>query len=107
MTLQDRTAHIERLFADCHGILAKKGADYSGKADALSNFKRNAERLGLTKYQVWSVYTAKHFDSIMNAIKASPEYPQVESEPIEERIKDLINYGAILACMIIEDNQTK
>ena len=81
-----------------------KGVDYSGKEDALDNFKRNAEKLGLTKYQVWAVYAGKHLDSIFNSIKADPESPQVESEPLWERIKDAITYLAIFAALLEEDS---
>jgi len=105
MTLEKRTEAIDKLFAGCRGILDAKGKDYSGKEDALANFKKGAESLGMTKYQILAVYLSKHLASIMNAIKTSPSYPQVESEPMEGRIQDAINYLAILHAMMEEDRE--
>ena len=107
MRIEERQKIAEDLFKKCKEILLKKGKDYSSQEDCLSNFKRNAERLGLTKYQVWLVYFMKHIDSICNSIKYSPEYPQVESEPLEGRIIDVINYAVILASLLKEDKNKK
>lgn len=104
MTIQERTEVAEGIFKECLEMAIKKGADYSGKEDALANFKRNGERLGMTKYQIWSVYFAKHIDSIMNSIKANAEVPQVESEPLRGRVVDAIVYLTIFEAMLIEDN---
>jgi len=103
MTIKKRQKIAKDLFNKCIDILIKKGKDYAGNEDCLSNFKRNAERLGLTKYQIWAVYWNKHVDSINNAIKSNPNFPQVESEPLESRIIDLINYEIILLALLLED----
>jgi len=103
MKISTRQFVIEDFFDECMDILASKGADYSGEEDGLANFKRNAERLGLSKYQVWLVYFMKHIDSISNSIKGTPNDPQVESEPLSERCKDGVNYLALLHCMLLED----
>lgn len=103
MEIAQREQIQKELFAECIGVATAKGKDYSGETDSLSNFKRNAEKLGLTKYQVWAVYCGKHLDSIFNSIKSSPENPQVESEPLRERIKDAINYLTILEALRLED----
>lgn len=103
MKISIRQKLIDELFEQCRKILHSKGTDYSGEEDSLSNFKKNAERLGLSKYQIWLVYFNKHIDSVQNSIKRNPDKPQVESEPLEDRIKDIINYAALLYCMIKED----
>lgn len=103
MTLDDREKYITDLFDECIQVLDKKGKDYSGTEDALSNFKLNGERLGLSKYQILSVYMNKHLDSITRSIQTSPTKPQVESEPLRGRIVDAINYLAILGAMLHED----
>ena len=103
MNIKDRQSIALARFKECEEVLLKKGKDYSGVEDALANFKENAERLGLTKYQVWAIYFNKHVDSILNSIKANPESPQVESEPLEERITDVINYAVILEALLRED----
>jgi hypothetical protein len=68
----------------------------------LLNFKRNAERLGLTPFQVLQVYMNKHFDSINSAIAAHPEMPSCASEPIAGRILDAINYLGLLQCLLYD-----
>lgn len=103
MTIEERQKIAERVFQKCLETLEKKGADYSSKEDSLSNFKRNAERLGLTKYQIWLIYFMKHIDSVCNAVKNNPENPQVESEPLESRIVDIINYALILQALLEEN----
>src|SRR5438094_1418044 len=94
---------VNKLFQECLEIQNKKGPDYAGTTNALSNFKRNAEQLGLTKYQVWAIYFNKHIDAIMMSIKRCPSQPQVESEPLTERIRDAINYLALLLCLLEEE----
>jgi hypothetical protein len=87
-------------------LLKKKGESYSGSGDAFANFKRNAERLGMSKYQIWAVYCAKHLDSIFNAIKRAPTYPMdtSEAEGLQGRIDDAINYLELLSGMLHEDD---
>ena len=94
---------VTKTFLDCSNILKAKGADYAGNKDRYANFKRNAELLGLTKYQVWSVYFNKHVDSLLNAVKENPETPETHSEAIGERVKDIINYALLFYGMIEED----
>ncbi len=103
MNLKTRQKLFEELFAECLDLAHKKGKDYSGEKDALENFKLNAESLGITKYQTWAIYFKKGIDSILNSIKYSPEKPQVESEPLKERIKDGIIYLILLYCLLIDD----
>lgn len=87
---------------ECREILGVKGPAYAGSGDVFANFVRNAERLGLTKYQVWAVYTGKHIDCIFNAVKESPAYPVDKTESMQGRIKDAINYLLLLDGMLSE-----
>lgn len=74
-----------------------KGEEYSGKQDALANFKRNGERIGLDPIQIWHVYAAKHYDSICTFVKdITTGFQRKQSEPIEGRIDDLILYLILL-----------
>ncbi len=82
-----------------------KNKSYAGQGDTLANFKRNAEALGLTKYQIWLVYFNKHIDSVNNAIKDNPSNPVDASESLTGRIIDIIVYSAILYCLLYEDNE--
>jgi len=86
-------------------LLDKKGLAYSGDTDAFENFKRNGERLGLSKYQVWLVYFMKHIDSITNAVKNAPNAPVDQTEGLTGRVDDAINYLNLFAGMLKEDNQ--
>ena len=52
MTLDERMNVFNTLQNEELKILSAKGADYAGNEDALRNFKINADRLGLSKYQV-------------------------------------------------------
>lgn len=89
--------HFKRVMETCNTLLNIKGADYAGPGDGsdkarLANFYRNAERLGLTPFQVLGVYANKHLDAIHSFIATGV----VQSEPIESRIVDSINYLLLL-----------
>lgn len=103
MTPELRKAIFDDIDRKGQELILCKGMDYAGEQDVLANFKVNAERLGLTKYQVWSVYFMKHIDSILNAIKRDAGNPKVSSEPLEGRVLDARNYLGLLACMLHED----
>lgn len=92
-------ALMEEVWSDIRQLNLQKGKDYAGDDDALRNFKVNAERNGLTKYQVWGVYAGKHWDAVSSFIRNG----QVESEPIEARINDLLVYLLLLRGLIEED----
>ena len=92
---------IEELIDECLEIMKAKGLAYSGKSDSFANFKRVAKNLSMSQYDVWYVYFAKHLDSLASWIRE--EYS--DSEPIESRIKDLINYLFLLYGMIEEHGE--
>ncbi len=92
----DMDAMLER----CLRILKVKGDDYTvgrGDADRLHNFRTAAEFLGLSMEEVWAVYAYKHMSAIFAFIKG-----KTESEPIEERIADVVNYMLLLARIVAE-----
>lgn len=107
MTAKERKESTDSLWAECQSVMGTKEVDYASREDTMANFKRNAEHLGLTKYQVWAVYFGKHIDSINNAVKYHPENPQTEtkSEPLRGRIIDAINYLTILQNLLDEDTR--
>lgn len=83
----------------CMKIMKSKGMSYSGKEDKLGNFKRVAEKVGKMMSAgadpviiVWYVYFCKHLDALESFLRK--EYS--DSEPIEGRIDDLINYLFLL-----------
>ena len=99
MTSDELTQIIDNTFEAIRKLRATKGKDYTrGEADTLSNFKRHAEALDLQPEQIWAVYAGKHWDAIVSYCKRG----QVESEPIEGRIDDMLTYLLLLKGLIAE-----
>lgn len=90
MKRDDFLVLADAMVVDVRKSLVGKGEAYSGTADAFENFKRNGERLGLTKYQIHMVYMNKHLDAINGAIRASPRRPIEKTEGMKGRILDAI-----------------
>ena len=100
MNIEERNKFTKNFFEKCQQILETKGKDYKVNDDANGNFTSIAYTTNLSKFNVWYVFFAKHLSSLNNFIK----YHKLESENIESRIMDLINYLVILASMIKEDH---
>lgn len=96
-------ADFDECLAKCIEVLKVKGADYTiGNADRLWNFKDVARQTGLTPYQTLGVYFHKHVSAVFAFIKANG---QQESEPIEGRIADVINYMLLFYKMVQEQKR--
>ena len=92
----DMDAMLER----CLRILRVKGDDYTvgrGDADRLHNFRTAAEFLGVGMEVVWSTYFYKHVSAIFAWAKG-----KTESEPIEERVADAVNYLLLLSKIVAD-----
>lgn len=88
----------------CDNMLKAKGHDYTqGSPNRLQNFDAAAVRLGLRPEQVLAVYMNKHW----SALETFFQKGRVESEPIEGRIADLINYLLLLSKMVARSNKTE
>ncbi len=94
--------HIPVLFGEMLEMIRHKGKAYAGTDDSLANFKRNAERLSLSPFQIWAVYFNKHIDSINNAIGQNPTAPKDKTEGMHGRIIDAMTYLSILHCLLEE-----
>lgn len=80
-----------------------KGSEYAGDTDRLANFKRNAEALGLQPLQVWAVYAAKHWDSVMQFIQDTGKgVDRPRSESISGRADDLLVYFMLFQALLWE-----
>ena len=101
MTRDEFMEMIEEFSKERYAIQTSKGEAYSGKDDALDNFKRNAKNLGVSPLVVWNIYFSKHIDAINSFIRG--EYS--DTEPIKGRFMDAINYLE-LGYGLIEDGCT-
>jgi hypothetical protein len=94
---------MDMMFNDAKAIAKAKGADYTvGSQDALANFKRGGEAIDLDPKKVCWIFMNKHYQAITNYVKTGGKS---ESEPIGERIKDMINYLVLLQGIIVEETQ--
>jgi hypothetical protein len=89
---------IDSTFQEILELNKRKGHDYAGDDDALSNFKETGKRKGIKPEQVLGVHLDKHLSAIDTYIREG----QVESEPIEGRIDDAILYLLLLKGLVME-----
>lgn len=96
---------MNETFEQAKAIAKSKGEDYTkGSADALANFKEGGQSLGIDPEKVCWIFMNKHYQAITNYVRTGGKS---ESEPISERIKDLINYLVLLQAIITESNELK
>ncbi len=85
----------------CFPVMAVKGEDYAGtdhQPDVNLNFKKAADRWGITVLQAWGVYFGKHVDAIETFVRKGGVDSQ--SEPVLGRITDAVNYLFILLALL-------
>jgi len=100
-------ADFDEMLNRCLDILKVKGNDYTvGKADTdrLHNFRTVADFTGLTPKEALGVYLYKHVAAIYAFIKSDG---QAESEPIRDRLADVINYCLLLWKLIQEERRAE
>lgn len=91
-TLSSGDPIFEDVINKCREIFNAKGHDYRiGNEDRLHNFITCAELLGLKPEQIWGVYFYKHVAAVFAWCKTG----KVESEGIEGRFHDIINYAIL------------
>jgi hypothetical protein len=77
-----------------------KGLKYTeGSGDRLDNFKREAEAIGLTPLQVWSVYFGKHLSAAKHYIKTGKN---IGEDVCNTHVHDCIMYLFLLEGLIKE-----
>ena len=108
------TQECEELIKDAtQNIMKRKGREYAGDLDRLANFKRGANNVGVNPETILYTYFSKHIDSLSTFIKDLEREKNLEvvtnrlSEPIQERIKDSINYLLLLNGLIVERAETE
>ena len=100
------STEFNQLVVDARGrqdkLLTVKGNDYTRhEEDRLSNFKRSGAALGLSPMQVWAVFINKHIDAVMAYVKTG----RTESESIQGRLDDIVNYCYLGEALIHEATQ--
>ena len=96
MSYNDLEIHYDAILHKARKIFTSKNKDYATSADALAGFRNTAEKAGITPLQAWSVFSSKHIAAIDAYVSGHSE----ESEPIEGRIADVINYMCFLYAII-------
>lgn len=107
---------MDETFTTCKDILINKGREYQANQDegsnVFANFERSANRLGICRETILSVYFAKHLDSIttfMNDLANGKSYQDISirlTEPIYGRIDDAINYSFLFNGMTSNEGST-
>lgn len=92
--------HTIKLLADALEIQEKKNADYSTRGNPLAGFTQPAEEIDIHPLKVWYIYARKHWGAIKRFVSTG----RVESEPIRDRLIDLINYATILNDMLQKED---
>lgn len=97
--IADAMKRAEKLFAT-------KNAEYGDKKDILSNFRRLAEQQNVPMSTAWFFLAGKHIDSITQYVKDVRENKsRNRSEPIRDRIDDLVVYSLLLLAIVAEENR--
>lgn len=87
----------EDMLAKCLAISRAKNHDYAGEGDFANNFIETGRRIGIRPIQTWLAYADKHWCSVTNFVICG----KLESEPIADRIADVINYCCLLFGMVV------
>ena len=71
-------------------IMKGKGPEYTDSSDdILDNFKSTGERLNISALKVWGIFMDKQCSSVFAHVN---NCSLKESEPIDSRFADIINY---------------
>ncbi len=100
MTSQERATYISKFLEErCFKLMATKGKEYSlSGEDVNNNFKRLSAELGIPPQKILWIFLKKHLDAVLNYINTG----KVESEHIDGRIADAVNYLLILSSLLAE-----
>ena len=97
--IADAIKRAEKLFTT-------KNAEYGDKGDILSNFRRLADAQGVPLSTAWFFLAGKHIDSITQYVKDARENKmRKRSEPIRDRIDDMVVYSLLLLAIVAEENR--
>lgn len=87
-------------------LFSNKNAEYGDSGDVLANFRRLAAQQGVPMSTAWFFLAGKHIDTISQYVRDVREnHPRSRTQPISERIDDLIVYSALLLAIVAEENR--
>lgn len=93
---------MDEVLSEARKVLTEKNLSYARQSDALYNFKAAATLTEASPLKVWSFPFVKHFLSIMAYVRRGDE-----SEPIEGRAIDLINYLVFFVALVREERRRR
>jgi hypothetical protein len=97
--MADAMKRAEKLFTT-------KNAEYGDKTDILANFRRLADQQGVPMSTAWFFLAGKHIDTITQYVKDVRENKsRARSEPIRDRIDDMVVYSLLLLAIDAEENR--
>jgi hypothetical protein len=97
--IADAIKRAEKLFTT-------KNSEYGDKGDILANFRRLAEAQNVPLSTAWFFLAGKHIDSITQYVKDARENKiRKRSEPIRDRIDDVVVYSLLLLAIVAEENR--
>lgn len=98
MNSNDRQRELDKIYQRTKTILESKGNDYATSEDTLSNFKTAAAVCGITDLQQCLSLIATKVARL--GVLLSGTDPK--NEPIDDSVIDLINYGFLLHCLLVD-----
>jgi len=92
---------VDEVLREARQVLEDKNPEYTNlSGDVLNNFKEAARLTESAPLKVWSAYFIKHVLSVLTYVRRS-----VESEPIEKRAIDLINFLCFFVALVREERR--
>jgi hypothetical protein len=103
MTPDRFSTEVQTFLDNVAAEIQRKNADYAGDSpNPFAAFDEAASVLGLEREQVWAVFYMKHVQAIIRYVKSGGT---LDSESVEDRLKDLAAYPAILTAMVKEKQE--
>ena len=96
LTHKKRTILVAEFFENCIELQETKGKDYTTEGDAFKDLYDEAKAMGIIPEKVLWISMNKHYKAVRNYCQRG----QTQSEPIQERLKDLANYVSLMAVLI-------
>jgi len=95
MNLHTFLKEVDTLHKECREILVKKNNDYSNTENIFSNFEERNLITGIETEKLFLNDIAMKVSRIKNLT-----WKKALNEPLEDSVKDLINYATLLYCYL-------